>query len=39
MEAILVIWKKIVRLEMFDEVEVEQSFENLSNSQNAKWQQ
>ena len=32
MEAVLVIWKKIVRFEMFDEVEVKQSFENLSNS-------
>ena len=31
-EAILVIGKKIVRFEMFDEVRVEQSFENLSNS-------
>ena len=33
MEAILVIWKKNVRFEMFDEVGVKQSFENLSNSQ------
>ena len=33
MEAILVIGKKIVRFEMFDEVGVKQSFENLSNSQ------
>ena len=32
-EAILVIGKKIVRFEMFDEVGVKQSFENLSNSQ------
>ena len=32
MEAILVIWKKIVRFKMFDEVGVKQSFENLGNS-------
>ena len=32
-EAILVIWKKIVRFEMFDEVGVKQSFENLNKSQ------
>ena len=31
-EAILVIGKKIVRLDMLDEVGVKQSFENLSNS-------
>ena len=31
-EAILVIWEKIVRFEMFDEVGVKQSFENHSNS-------
>ena len=31
-EAILVIRKKIVRFKMFDEVGVNQSFENLSNS-------
>ena len=31
-EAIVVIWKKIVRFEIFDEVGVEQSFKNLSNS-------
>ena len=31
-EAILVIRKKVVRFEMFDEVGVKQSFENLSNS-------
>ena len=31
-EAILVIWKQIVRFEMFDEMGVKQSFENLSNS-------
>ena len=31
-EAILVIGKKIVRYEMFDEVGVKQCFENLSNS-------
>ena len=31
-DTILVIWKKIVRFEMFDEVGVKQSFENLSNS-------
>ena len=31
-EAILVIRKKIVRFEMFDEVGVKQSFENLDNS-------
>ena len=31
-EAILLIGKKIVRFEMFDEVGVKQSFENLSNS-------
>ena len=31
-EAILVIGKKIVRFEMFDEVGVKQSFENLSNT-------
>ena len=33
MEAILVIRKKNVRFEMFDEVGVKQSFENFSNSQ------
>ena len=32
-KAILVIGKKTVRFEMFDEVGVKQSFENLSNSQ------
>ena len=32
-EAILVIGKKIVRFEMFDEVGIKQSFENLGNSQ------
>ena len=31
-KAMLVICKKIVRFEMFDEVGVKQSFENLSNS-------
>ena len=31
-EAILVIGKKIIRLKMFDEVGIKQSFENLGNS-------